>query len=103
MADKFINIDDLHIDLIDSVNPFQKAFEILSKNVTTNVLKLIKESIEATKISMSEEEAIVLWPKVKEFVQKYGKEPLLQTSDLVEKRLAECLLFIKEQRRKRGI
>lgn len=103
MADKFINIDDLHIDLIDSVNPFQKAFEILSKDVTVNVLKLIKESIEATKICMSEEEAIVLWPKVKEFVQKYSKEPRLETSDLVEKRLAECLIFIREQRRKRGI
>nr|WP_213033405.1 hypothetical protein [Acinetobacter baumannii] len=31
MADKFINIEDLNIDLIQSVNPFQKAFEILSK------------------------------------------------------------------------
>ncbi len=103
MADKFINIDDLHIDLIDSVNPFQKAFEILSKDVTVNVLKLIKESIEATKISMSEEEAIVLWPKVKEFVLKYGKEPQLETSDLIEKRLAECLIYIREQRRKRGV
>lgn len=60
MADKFVNIDDLHIDLIDSVNPFQKAFEILSKDVTTNVLKLIKESIEATKISMSEEVSIMV-------------------------------------------
>ena len=27
MADKFINIDELHIDLIDKVNPFQKAFQ----------------------------------------------------------------------------
>jgi hypothetical protein len=35
MAKKFINIDDLSIDLIDTINPFQEAFEILSKNVTT--------------------------------------------------------------------
>ena len=33
MANKFVNIDDLNIDLIDSVNPFQKAFEILSKSL----------------------------------------------------------------------
>ncbi|MDR8236337.1 DNA helicase, partial [Acinetobacter baumannii] len=58
MADKFINIEDLNIDLIQSVNPFQKAFEILSKEVTVNVLKLIKEAIEVTKISMTQEEAI---------------------------------------------
>ena len=39
MAGKFVNIDDIHIDLIDQVNPFQKAFEILSKSVTTYVFK----------------------------------------------------------------
>ncbi len=41
MAGSFVNIDDIHIDLIDRINPFQKAFEILSKWVTTQVLKLI--------------------------------------------------------------
>ncbi len=103
MADKFINIDDLHIDLIDSINPFQKAFEILSKNVTVNVLALIKESIEATKITMTQEEAVVLWPKLKEFRVKTGQEPRLEASDLIEKRLAECLIYIREQRRRHGV
>ncbi len=28
MADSFVNIEDIHIDLIDQVNPFQKAFEV---------------------------------------------------------------------------
>ena len=37
MAGKYVNIDDLNIDLIDTVNPFQKAFEILSKAVTQRV------------------------------------------------------------------
>ena len=64
MAGKFINIDDLHIDLIDQVNPFQQAFVILSKTVTTDVLRLIQEAIEATRIQMSDEEAILLWPKI---------------------------------------
>ena len=60
MAGSFVNIDDIHIDLIDKVNPFQKAFEILSKSVTTQVLKLIDEHIQSTKIEMTEEEAILL-------------------------------------------
>jgi hypothetical protein len=75
MADKFINIDDLHIDLIDQINPFQKAFEILSKSVTTDVLKLIQESIETTRIQMDFEEAKLLWPKVKIFVHENGRVP----------------------------
>jgi len=103
MADKFINIDDLHIDLIDSVNPFQKAFEILSKSVTTDVLKLIQEAIESTRITMDLEEAKILWPKVKEFVKEKGKEPDIASPDLMERRLAECLIYIKEQRRQHGV
>ena len=103
MADKFINIDDLNIDLIQSVNPFQKAFEILSKEVTVNVLKLIKETIEATKIMMTKEEAIELWPKVKLFAKEYGREPSLESNSLTEKRLAECLIYIREQRRRAGV
>lgn len=103
MADKFINIDDLNIDLIQSVNPFQKAFEILSKDVTVNVLKLIKETIEATKIVMTKEEAIELWPKLKVFRIQFGREPSLESNNLIEKRLAECLIYIREQRRRAGV
>lgn len=103
MADKFINIEDLNIDLIQSVNPFQKAFEILSKEVTVNVLKLIKEAIEATKITMTQEEAIELWPKLKAFKVQFGREPSLESNSLIEKRLAECLIYIREQRRRAGV
>lgn len=103
MADKFINIEDLNIDLIQSVNPFQKAFEILSKEVTVNVLKLIKEAIEATKINMSQEEAVELWPKLKAFTKQTGHEPSLESNNLIEKRLAECLIYIREQRRRAGM
>lgn len=100
MAGQFVNIDDLHIDLIDRVNPFQKAFEILSKSVTTQVLKVIQETIEATRIQMSLEEALILWPKINEFVKSYKKEPNLNSSDPLEKRLAEAIIFLKEQKRK---
>ena len=95
MADKFINIDDLHLDLIDSINPFQKAFEILSKNVTTDLLKLIRESIESTRIDMTEEEAMLQWPKVGEFVKAKGHEPDIKSSDFNERRLAQALIFIR--------
>jgi hypothetical protein len=49
MGNKFVDIQDLNIDLIDQINPFQKAFEILSKNVTVPVLRLIQEAIDAMK------------------------------------------------------
>ena len=101
MADKFVNIDELHIDLIDQINPFQRAFEILSKSVTTGVLKLIQESIESTRISMSEEEAVILYPKIFAFKQEKNRFPDINALDAKEKRMAEALIFLKNLKRER--
>jgi len=104
MADQFINIDDLHIDLIDKVNPFQKAFEILSKTVTKKVFRLIQEAIETTRIQMTDEEAMLLWPKIKSFVQNnQGEQPDINSTDPLERRLAQALIYIKDQRRKHNL
>lgn len=102
MADKFINLDDLNIDLINSINPFQRAFEILSKQVTTGVLKLIQESIEATRIKMDFEEASILWPQIQEFIKEHGREPSKDSNDPKERRMYECIIYLKEEKRKRA-
>ena len=103
MAGSFVNIDDIHIDLIDSVNPFQKAFEILSKSVTAQVLKLIDETIQATKIEMTEDEATMLWPKIQEFKKRTGEAPNIQSYDQKEKRMAEALIFLRKEYQKRQL
>jgi len=101
MAGTFVNIDEIHIDLIDQVNPFQKAFEILSKSVTTKTLKIIHDTIEATRIKMDFEEAKILWPKIQEFIKLHKREPKLNSHDALEKRMAECIIYLKEEKRKR--
>ena len=101
MANKFVNIDDLHIDLIDSINPFQAAFEVLSKSVTASVLKMIRETIESTRIEMTDEEALILWPKVQAFVKQSGKEPNIDSMDFNESRLAQCLIYLRKKKRER--
>jgi len=102
MAGSFVDIDDIHIDLIDRINPFQKAFEILSKSVTTKVLKVIQDHIEATRIKMDFKEAKILWPKIQEFIKMYNKEPNLKSNDPLEKRMAECIIYLKEEKRKKA-
>ena len=102
MAGSFVNIDDINIDLIDTINPFQKAFEILSKNVTTSILKSIQDTINVTKIDMTEEEAVILWPKIKEWVKHTGDKPSIQSYDPKEQRLAQALLFIQDAKRKKA-
>src|SRR5690606_40368838 len=99
----FINIDNIHIDLIDRINPFQKAFEILSKSVTTQVLKLIDEHIQSTKIDMTENEAAILWFKAKEWKNKTGDFPNSNSFDQKEKRMAEAIIFLKELQRQKAI
>jgi len=103
MAGKFVNIEDLNIDLIDSVNPFQKAFEILSKSVTKQVLRLIQDAIDATRIDITEPEALILWPKIKDFVRRTGDKPTLRSTDPLERRMAEALLYLQKQRREQGL
>lgn len=104
MAGTFVNIDDLSIDLIDRINPFQHAFEILSKSVTPKTLKTIKDTIDLSRIQMTEGEAILLWPKIKSFVKNSGgKEPHIESLDPLEQRMAEALIYIKAQRRAQNV
>jgi len=100
MAGTFIDIDDINIDLIDSINPFQKAFEIMSKSVNKQVLKVIQETIQATRIRMDWEEAKILWPKVKEFVRVNKREPSVESHNPQEQRMAECVIYLKEEKRR---
>jgi len=102
MANKFVNIDDLRIDLIDQVNPFQRAFEILSKSVTTQVLKLIQESIESTRIEMTPEEAVILYRKIPAFKSEHGRMPDINANDFQEKRMAEAIIYLNKLKRERA-
>ena len=103
MGSSFINIEDLSIELIDQINPFQKAFEILSKSVNAKTLRAIKESIESTKIQMTFEEAATLWPKLKKFRTEQGKLPDIYSSDPLEKRLAEARIYMQNMRRDQNV
>lgn len=103
MSGRFVNIDDLHIDLINSINPFQKAFEILSKSVTSKVFRLIQEAIEIGRIKMSFDEALILWPKINIFVKNNGRHPDINATDPIERRLAEALICIRQQQKKEGV
>jgi len=101
MADKFINVRDLDIELIDSINPFQLAYEIMSKSIDADVLKRIHGAITAKRIQMSEEEATVLYPRIKAFKEMHCKEPSLVAPDPMEKRMAEALEWLRTKKRER--
>ena len=96
MAHQFVNIDELHINLIDKINPFQRAFEIMSKTVTPTVLQLISDSIYATRIEMSLDEAMALIPRVKAWKAVNGRDPERRAEDAEERKLADALLVVRK-------
>ena len=97
LGKKFINIEHLNIDLIRQINPFQGAYEILSKAVTPSTLKTIQDTVVGMRASMSEEEAVALWPRIEEFMRDKGREPSVMSSDGYEKRLAEGVAYLKRK------
>lgn len=103
MGDKFINIENLNIDLIDVVNPFHGAYEILSKSVTATMLKTIQEAVRANQAQVSEEEAVMLWPRIKAFASEHQREPSLNASDAIEVRYAEALAYIRKMKQQRAV
>ena len=101
MAGKFVNIEELHIDLIDRINPFQKAFEVLSKSVTSKLLKVIQETIDAGRIQMTDEEAVILYrDKIGPFVATHKREPNPNSSEPLERRMAEALVYLRNKKRR---
>ncbi|MBK3433102.1 MULTISPECIES: DEAD/DEAH box helicase [Pseudomonas] len=98
---KFVNIEHLNVDLIRQINPFQGAYEILSKAVTPSVLKAIQDTVVAMRTTMSEEEAVILWPRINAFIKDKGREPSPSSGDTYERRLAEALAYIKRKAQER--
>lgn len=96
MANQFVNIDELNINLIDTINPFQSAFEILSKSVTPSVLQLISDTIYTTRVDMSLEEAMSIFPQIKPWMAVNGREPDRRSDNPEERRLADALLVVRK-------
>ncbi|GFH41807.1 hypothetical protein Hs30E_03580 [Lactococcus hodotermopsidis] len=102
MADKFINIDDLGIDLIDSINPFQRAYEILSKDIDSTTLRLIQSTFDSKRKDFTEAEILELYPLIKKFKAENGRNPEKTSHDELEQRLAFGLARIIELKRERN-
>ncbi len=102
LANRFINIDTLSINMINSINPFQRAYEIMSKSVTAPVLKLIQDTIAEQKYNMTVEEAIILFKgPLKEYIEKHdGKMPTITDPSPQVQRLAQAFTIIANEKRR---
>ena len=102
MADKFINVDDLDINLIESINPFQRAYDVMSQNIDSDTLRIIERSIDAKKYDFTEEELIQLFKNSKLFVEKYDRLPSKDSNNEEEVRMAYALAKLADMKARRN-
>lgn len=102
MVKRFVNVRELDIDLIDSVNPFKEGFNVASKALDSPLLKTIQNAMISQRIQMTEKEALVLWPRITLFRAQEGREPNPHAADPMEKRLAEAHAYIKSKKAERA-
>lgn len=103
IANRFVNLNDLDINLIARINPFQRAYEVVSKSLTPEVLRTIQYAIEDKRSEkMTVEEATLLMFK---YLPIWRKEnpgklvPELTGGDPHARRIAMAVEKMKEYKR----
>lgn len=102
LGKKFVKIEELDINLIDKINPFEKAYEVLSREIDSATLRVIQNTIDANKYSFDEGELVYLASKILQFKKENGRLPNKQSNDDMEVRYAFALAKLKELQVKRG-
>lgn len=92
-----MDVRDLDIDLIDSINPFGEAYSILAKAMNEDSLKQVAAIITGKKVNLTIEEARDLAKRALKFKQERGRVPSLTAADPWEKRMAEGVAFLQKK------
>lgn len=103
IANKFVNLNELDINLIAEINPFQRAYEVVSKSLTPEVLRTIQYVIEDKRSEkLTDEEAILLFTK---YLPKWREEnpgktkPEITDGDPLARRIAMAIEHLRQIKR----
>lgn len=89
-----MDVRELDVDWIDSINPFSEAYSILSKSMTEKSLKAMAEVISARKQNISLEDARELAKRALKFKKERGRLPDIKSSDPWEQRMAQGIAVL---------
>jgi hypothetical protein len=93
-----MDVRELDIDLIDSINPFGEAYAILAKTMSEESLKQVAAVIGAKRVSLTIDEARDLAKRALRFKQERGRLPSITSPDAWEKRMAEGVAFLQRMK-----
>ncbi|MCE7044612.1 DEAD/DEAH box helicase [Dyadobacter sp. CY312] len=89
-----MDVRELDVDWIDSINPFSEAYSILSKAMTEQSLKAMADIISGKKLSLSLDEARDLTRRAVKFKKERGRLPDIKSADPWEQRMAQGVAFL---------
>lgn len=89
-----MDVTELDVDWIDSINPFSEAYSILAKAMTETSLRAMAEVISARKPNITLDEARELARRALKFKIERGRLPDIKSSDPWEQRMAEGIAFL---------
>jgi len=92
---RFMDVQDLDIDLIDRINPFGAAYAILAKAMNESSLRQVHAVITAKKVRITPEEARDLARRALRFKQERSRLPSITSADPWEKRMAEGVAVLQ--------
>ena len=92
-----MDVRELDVDLIDSINPFNEAYSILAKAMSEESLKQMSAIITSKKINLSHEEARELAGRALKFKKERGRLPELTAADPWERRMAEGIAYLQRK------
>jgi hypothetical protein len=84
-----MDVRELDIDLIDSINPWQAAYTVLAKAMDENTLRQVQAAISSKRTKITPEEAKDLAGRAVRFKRERERLPSVTSSDAWERRLAE--------------
>jgi hypothetical protein len=84
-----MDVRELDIDLIDSINPWQAAYAVLAKSMSEATLKQVQAAISAKRTKITPEDAKDLASRAVKFKKERGRLPSITAADAWEQRLAE--------------
>lgn len=91
-----LDVRELNIDMIESINPFEGAYSILSKTMNEQRLKQIAALVKTKRTKITPEDAQLYARRAVEFIKARGRKPDMSAQDPWEALIAEgARAFVK--------
>ena len=95
------DVRDLNVDLIDSINPFGEAYNILAKTMNEDRLRQVQSAIVGRRVQLTPEEARDLAKRALKFKNERGRLPSITSQDAWERRMAEGIAYLARMKQEK--